>query len=257
MPETQSIETTETNSEAARPIWHFRPDAVFPKWSVVTSGHAENALLDIIRAFGIEKCFDGFSETEDRVRRTLFNFYADEGHAPSTEVLARLTGLTPTDAKDTLRSLKKRDLVTLDADTETITGAYPFTSRETEHRVQIGDRSIHAMCAIDALGTGGMFGRDIVIESSCRATGVPVRIETGKNGTAIKSADPASTVVWSGIRLSDGCAADTLCTVLAFFASPQVFEEWRAKEQPNYPGYLLTLEEGMQVGRGIFEPFLN
>jgi hypothetical protein len=75
-------------------------------------------------------------------------------------------------------------------------------------------------------------------------------------GTEIKSADPETAIVWSGIQLSDGCAADSLCTILAFFSSEMEFENWRANEHPDTPGYRLSLEEGMQVGRAIFGPFL-
>jgi hypothetical protein len=45
-------------------------------------------------------------------------------------------------------------------DEERIVGAYPLTSRKTEHQVHVGGKRVHAMCAIDALGVRAMLGRD-------------------------------------------------------------------------------------------------
>src|SRR3546814_7694576 len=73
------------------------------------------------------------------------------------------------------------------------------------------------MCAIDALGTGAMFGTDVVIESRCRACGGPIQIATRDRGIALDHVEPRSTLVWSGNRYEGACAATSLCTVIAFF----------------------------------------
>lgn len=250
-------EPIDISNEKYRPTFEIRPGVTFPDWSVISSENAGNALNDINQAFGIEKSFTGYDPDEDRVRINILRFMAAHGRAPEIEELADLTRLSPPQVFERLIELRKKDLVVLDEVTEKVIGAYPFTERETEHLVEIGDQQIHAMCAIDALGAGSMLDKDSTIKSSCRATGSPITIELTAQGTEIKSVDPETAIVWSGIQVSNGCAADSLCTVLAFFSSDEAFEEWRAKEQPDTPGYRLTLDEGMQVGRAIFDPFLE
>ena len=236
--------------------FEVRPGVTFPDWSAVKSRLAKQALTDIVEAFGIEKCFTQYDPDEDRIRVNILRSMAGHGRAPTIGELAETTGLPQSEISAHLIALKRKDLVVLDEAGERIVGAYPLTERETEHLVIIGDQQIHAMCAIDALGAGSMFKQDVRIKSYCRATRAPITIELTAAGTEIKSARPGTAIVWSGIQLSDGCAADSLCTVLAFFASDPAFEDWRAKEHPDTPGYRLTLNEGMQVGRAIFDPFL-
>ena len=69
--------------------------------------------------------------------------------------------------------------------------------------------------------------------------------------------EPASAVVWSGIRPTQGTAANTLCTVLAFFASDEALETWRREEHPDQQGYPLSMQEGLEVGKAIFGPMLR
>ncbi len=252
----QNVEQIAPANEQNFSTFEVRPGVTMPDWSVVTSELAKQALADINKAFGIEKCFTEYDPDEDRVRIGILRFFAKHGRAPTTDELAKKLALPKTEVFENLVRLKKKDLVVLDDAMERIVGAYPLTERETEHLVEIEGQQIHAMCAIDALGTGSMFKKDIQIRSSCRATGAPITIELTANGTEIRSVDPETAIVWSGIQLSDGCAADSLCTVLAFFSSDEEFENWRTKEHPNTPGYRLTVNEGMQVGRAIFDPFL-
>lgn len=113
------------------------------------------------------------------------------------------------------------------------------------------------MCAVDALGVGYMCDTDVTIESSCRATGLPIRITTKNQGAQLESLEPGSAVVWSGIRPTHGTSADTLCTVLAFFSSVDALDKWRAEEHPNQRGYALSMQEGLQVGKAIFGPLLR
>ncbi|MFP6732938.1 MAG: organomercurial lyase [Rhodospirillales bacterium] len=237
-------------------VFEVRPGVTFPDLTVVRTPVARAALADIIKAFGIEKCFANYDADQDRVRNSVLRSLAERGRAPEIGELAEDLELPSDTVADHLSALRKKDLVVFDTAQGRLVGAYPLTERQTEHRIEIGGQQIHAMCAIDALGTGAMFRQDIRITSSCRASGAPITIETADAGTRIKSADPDSAIVWSGIQVSDGVAADSLCTVLAFFSSAQIFEEWRAGEHPHTPGYRLSLAEGIEVGGAIFKPFL-
>ena len=147
-------------------------------------------------------------------------------------------------------------MVVLDRDGTNLTGAYPFTDRATEHRIQLGQTVLHAMCAIDALGAGAMLGTDLVIESACRFCGAAICIETRNDGAALETCSPTGAIVWSGIQYSNGCAADSLCTVMAFLCSDEHLESWRDARDAKPKGYRLSIDEGLQMGKAIFMPLL-
>ncbi len=234
----------------------IRPGVVFPNWSAVRSERAEAAAFAIFEVFGIEKCWIDYRESEDRVRRAVLDHYASDGHAPSISQLSMVTDIAAGELRDLLTRLRKRDLLVLDESGERITGAYPFAEWDTGHRVHLKGRALHAMCAIDALGAGAMYGADVTIESACRACGEPIQVETADGGSALKAVTPATAVVWSGVEYAEGCAATSLCTVIAFFCSDEHLTQWREDEHPGVDGFRLSIDEAQQVGMAIFTPML-
>lgn len=227
------------------------PGVTFPNWAAVTSGAVAEALAAFLDAFGAEDKWSALDGDEDRVRRAVLSEYAATGQAPTPDRLAEITGIGRGGLRRLLKMLEGRDFLVLDGDT--IAGAYPFTERITEHRVYLGAKVLYAMCAIDALGAGAMAGEAAAVHSSCRSCGRPVDIETGEGGTEIASSSPAGAVVWSGIQATNGCSADTMCTVMAFFCSDACLDTWR----PGKAGYRLSMEEGLQLGMAIFMPLLR
>ena len=102
-----------------------------------------------------------------------------------------------------------------------------------------------------------MFGKDVDVESSCRACGAEIQASTRGDGRALAAVSPDSAVVWSGIEYEDGCAATSLCTVIAFFCTDRCLESWRDREHPDTKGYRLSIDEAMQAGLAIFSPMLK
>lgn len=245
-----------TETAATRQGVVLRPGVTLPDWSVVSSPVAEAALAAIFDAFGVASRWDGRSVEEDRVHRAVLRAWGRLGHAPEIRDLAVETGLSPEKVGVLLGRLRTRDLVVLNESGDAIAGAYPFTESETGHRVRVGAQWLNAMCAIDALGVGAMFGNDTRIETSCRACGAPIHIEIRGDGERLGAVSGDGALVWSGVRYDDGCAATSLCTVLAFFCSEEHLESWRAEHEPETKGYILSLEEGLQAGRSLFGPFL-
>ena len=242
--------------QAERLEFLIAPGVVFPNWSVVASDTVEQALTDIFQAFGVERCWRDLNLNENKVRRTIMDVYGHTGHAPTLEQLSDMTGLAPDDVTGLLSDLQRRDIVVLDKAGETITGAYPFTERDTEHRVVFGEVELNAMCAIDALGAGAMYGRDTNINSSCRHCSASIHVRTGDAGSTIEAYSPETAVVWSGIQFTEGCSADTMCTVMAFFCSDDHLQTWRTDNAEGIDGYRLTMDEGFQAGKAIFMPLL-
>ncbi len=106
------------------------------------------------------------------------------------------------------------------------------------------------------LGTGAMLGADVAIESACRFCRTPIRIETRDKGAALEAYSPTSAVVWSGIQYANSCAADSLCTVMAFFCTDEHLQSWRDAQGREAKGFRLSMDEGLQVGKAIFMPLL-
>lgn len=244
------------SSARALPTFDLRPGVAFPDWSVVTSPAARDALTAILSAFDLAQRWGGYGDEEDRVRQAVIESLAELDDGPVAAWIAARTGLDEGRVAALLDRLAARDLVVRDSNSVAIVGAYPLTTRPTEHRVGFGGRVVQAMCAVDALGTGAMFGTDIVIESRCRACSGPIQIATKDRGIALDYVEPRSTVVWSGIRYEGACAATSLCTVIAFFCSQAHLEEWQGANHPGTEGYRLTSDEAMQVGRALFAPVL-
>ena len=234
----------------------IRPGVTTPDWSVVTSGIVREALGAIFKTCDWAQRWAGLDAAQDRMRRAILEAWPQAGRAPSTNELALSTGFAPDRVRELIAKLVARDMVVLDRDGANLTGAYPFTDRDTEHRMQLGDTVLHAMCAIDALGAGAMLGTDVAIESACRSCDTPIRIETRNDGTALEAYSPTSAVIWSGVQYSNGCAADSLCTVMAFFCSDEHLESWRDGRDPKPRGFRLSMNEGLQMGKAIFMPLL-
>ena len=232
------------------------PDAIFPDWSVVISDNARAVINASIDLQGLENRWSGIGEAEDAVRRAVLRDYARAGHAPSITELGEATGLGAAAARGLLEQLKERDLVVLDDAGEAILGAYPFTERDTGHRVDLAGTTVSAMCAIDALGIGAMCERDVAIDSTCRACGEAIEIATRDRGAALDRATPEGAVVWVGLRYADACAASSLCTVMTFFCSDAHLDRWRGANYPDLNGIRLSIDEAFQAGKAIFTPML-
>jgi len=232
------------------------PGIVFPNWSVVTSAKTADALGAFFEAFGAEARWAGIAPEEDLVRRLILTQYVATGHAPTPARLSELTGLSRDAVGRLLKNLNVRDLVVLGERGETITGAYPFSENDTGHLVHLGGGALNAMCAIDALGAGAMYGEDSVVDSSCLNCG---RLVAGRDRgwrRGDQAVSPENAVVWSGIRETGGCSAGTMCKVMAFFCSDDCLNSWRAGREPAPKGFRLSMDEGLQMGKAIFMPLL-
>lgn len=237
-------------------VW-VRPGLAIPDWSLVTAEVARRALRAMSEPEGVLGRLSNITPIEDRVWQAVLECYAEAGRAPLVAEIANKTGLDRENVQRTLHRLEARDVVLLDQSGEAITGAYPFTEDATPHRVHLPGHTVNAMCAIDALGAGAMYGVDVTIESACRQCERPITITTRDHGHALERVDPDGTAVWTGQRYANGCAATSLCKVLAFFCGDEHLIAWWHGNAPRpSDGIHLTLVEAMQVGKAIFVPRL-
>lgn len=222
-----------------------------PTWSEVTSERAREALEALVESADWELRWSGLSAVEDAVRRAVLELYRALGRAPSHAELGARTALDEAQIATVLARLAARDLVVLEGSGGALVGAYPLSERDTGHRVEIDGHALNAMCAVDALGVGAMYGRDARVESSCRACGAPITVELGDGGAALGPASPAEPVVWFGLDYRTGCAATSLCTVIVFFCGAAHFERWRG-DNPGAAGHRLSLAEAFEAAKALF-----
>jgi hypothetical protein len=142
----------------------------------VTQPAARDALLALNRArVGFsEKWKLALATSQDLTWRAVLELFGKLGRPPSPIEICHSTGGSLEQVRADLAELQIHDLLGIDPTTSAIVYAYPLTSQATEHRVELYGRALHALCAIDALGVGGMFRTDVTIASSCRLCATPI-----------------------------------------------------------------------------------
>lgn len=195
------------------------------------------------------------SEVEERARRHVLRHFADTGRAPRLSELQReLHPALQEDAAAILTRLDAADLIVYEPATASITAAYPFSGEPTGHRVEIGDRTLHALCAIDALGVPFMLDAPGVIRSQCFWCRSPVQVYIQRG--EVSRHQPAGQVVWYPEKDSCGCVATSRCILINFFCSEDHLEAWR-DGNPGEQGTALSLAEAAKAGQMIFENLLR
>jgi alkylmercury lyase len=102
------------------------------------------------------------------------------------------------------------------------------TLRSTPHRYLVGGRTLYTWCATDTLFFTVILASDAVVESTCPATGQPIRLELTPD--AVTSVSPPGVVVSQrhGGELVGNLRAD-VCDHGHFFASAHAAGRWSAE----------------------------
>ena len=109
------------------------------------------------------------------------------------------------------------------------------------------------MCAVDALGTPSMLGRDARIISADPASGAPVRVAV-RGGRA--TWEPPGAAVFVGKTCAGGPSSEACCAVINFFGSTEAAEAYR-RAHPALPGRVLAAREAAEAGRRVFGALLG
>lgn len=180
-----------------------------------------------------------------RVHRAILTEFAQSGRAPTPADPADERGI---DVAGILAELTAADLIVLDAEGN-LRAAYPFSAIPTPHRVTIADGpTVHAMCAIDALGISAMLGRPVTITSDEPGTAQTVHVHVDGD-----QADwTPSTAVVVAATTSDCCApsAQRTCPHINFFTTPAAAHLWTEQHGDTTA---ITLHQHDALAHGITE----
>jgi alkylmercury lyase len=239
------------------PAIEIRPGVFRPDWSAVVTTRAREALAGRItaRAGLLDKWAVRLGSAEDLLWRTILRLYVDLGRPPALVEIAASAGIDTDVVAVLLGVLRSRDLIGLDPHGGGIGLAYPFTQAATGHSVELKGRTLHALCAIDALGVGAMYETDVTVSSSCRHCGSLIRVKTTREGRQLEDVVPSKAVVWYDFAY-DGSAAASCCPAITFFCSGEHLDQWRRDQRTQRVGIDLAMAEALEVGRAIFGPVL-
>jgi len=130
---------------------------------------------------------------QNAVRFLLLEALADARNPLGTEQIERACGGLSFPVDEVLRQLEEKGVIVRD-EKKAVVAAYPVSAVPTRHRVVLEDgRTLHAMCAIDAIGAAFAFDQDAEVQSSCLHCDTAVRLRLA-NGR-LREAEPGSVQV--------------------------------------------------------------
>lgn len=129
------------------------------------------------------------------VRTYIYEHFVATTCAPSLSQLAAHFGLTTDDAFAALSALHQQHALFLDAETNTIRIANPFSAVPTDFVTEIGGKRYWANCAWDSLGIVVATGASsATVYTSCAADQQPLLVEVSE-GTVVDSGAVAHVLV--------------------------------------------------------------
>ena len=170
--------------------------------------------------------------------------------------LARGTPVSPSSLADrvgmpaemVVRQLRNWPGVYYDGE-QRVVGFWGLTIAPMAHRLRVEGREVYAWCAWDALFLPALLGTSVEVESSCRATGAPVRLTVTPRG--VESSESAGLSVSFLLPETEAMNANVItsfCHYVHFFSSREAAKLW-LHEHPET--FLLPLADAYEFGGRI------
>lgn len=171
----------------------------------------------------------------------LFSF-ANSGLAPKSD-----------NRKSELKELDEKDLIVIDKATNEITGAYPFSLKETAHHVFLANTNLYAMCAFDAISIAPVFNVSTTVKSHCHISNEEIEIH--QSGDKVQSVKP-SRDIHIGIKWQQTgtCAAESLCMEMVFLKNKEVATGWMESDE-NIS--IFPLDDAIKFSINYFKPLIE
>ncbi len=195
------------------------------------------------------------SQSENEARKFILREFARTGRPPAGKTIVEAMKLPSIEAVHRfIERLHKADILTMEGGE--IVSAYPFSSKQTRHKVIFPDgHEIYALCATDALGIHLMLGENIVVRSRCPECEGEIKVEV--TGGKIASCDPKDVVEFVSSGDHCGCTSKTFCPFMNFFCSEDHVKKWRENNPASAAGEMYQLQQVLEHGRYIFGDFLK
>ena len=191
------------------------------------------------------------------LHRALLGAFLTGAGPPDLSAAGRLAAELHLEPQAALTALATADLAHADPASGRIKVAYPFSAAPTFHRVTLADGpTVHAMCALDALGIPLMTRRSGRINSIDPTSGQPIIVEVDDQGWRWQ---PTTTVVLAGTTtFSDACGsvADCCCPYINFHASSRSADAYR-RQHPAMAAELLGQAEAVEAATRFFGGLLG
>lgn len=156
--------------------------------------------------------------------RTAIWLHALHGRPVTIPSLAQATGRPPGEVAAALTALHEAGAVYVRDGA--IIAAYPFSIPPTAHRVIIGELTVYANCAVDALAVPPMVDEAAEIASPCGRCGGPVTV--AMHGDRVLGSRPAAPAVFYVGKecCAAGPAVLTRCPHIQFFCGRDHVAQW-------------------------------
>lgn len=189
-----------------------------------------------------------------RLHLAVLTTFAETGRAPTRTELVRIADSQDIVATTALSELAERDVVAFDEHGE-IRAAYPFSPTPTTIRVSWDDaHSVHAMCAVDALGMSAMLDQPVTIVAAEPATNATITVHVNRDEARWT---PESAVVFAGTVNNRCCpSVDSTCGHINFFTSTEAATAWLA-DHPEVTGVVLNQTDSLACGVSEFGPLMR
>jgi mercuric reductase len=186
------------------------------------------------------------------IHRAILRALATTGRPLDRSEIAAM--LPDGDVDDALARLGGDDLVVLSSDGKEAVGAYPMTTEDTPHQLDIAGVEVNAMCALDALAVGPMFDAGVDVESRCHVTDEPIqlRVEGDRIVSATPSADVRVGIAW---QQPCGHAAHSMCREMIFLVDGKVARAWQGGDTDAKT--VFTLDEALDFAGRFFRPLVT
>jgi hypothetical protein len=191
------------------------------------------------------------------LHRALLSTFLTEAGPPNLAMVSRLAAELHLEPQAAPAALATADLVHIDRGAGRVRVAYPFSGEPTAHQVTLaGGPTMHAMCALDALGIPLMARRSGRINSIDPTSGQPITVKVDGQGWRWQ---PTTTVVLAGMTtISDACGsvADCCCPYINFHATHREADAYRQANRA-LTAELLGQAEAIEAARRSFGGLLD
>ena len=120
---------------------------------------------------------DLFTPIERAIRLFVYRHFLDTARPPDTGIIARDTGVAPSEVASALRRLAEARALVLAPASLDIWMAHPFSAVPTAYPVDIQGRTYWANCAWDAVGVPALVGADAGIRTGCADCGDAIAVD--------------------------------------------------------------------------------